>query len=331
MTTAGLLYHFRNSLSNFLWKIRLFKSIYPIKKENAIIMYHGIDNSSSTEFNLRYCNAKDFRSQLKYLKHNYNVVSLKEMFDSQSSKSGKVKIAITMDDGFENWIKYAAPVINELKIPVTMFISRPDNENYLWLDAIDIYISKCKESFSFEKCFFEKVDQYNYVDKEKNVNLKKLLESKSNLKAFHQIKEKFESIISNNFKDTDSTYWKLLNEAQIVELAESPYISIGSHCLSHIPLTNLSREQIIQELSSSKKQLEKITGNEINSIAYPIGDYSPDIVNLAEEAGYKYQLAVSYLNEKDVKDQRILSRIGVYSDYPKAEQMRQFIMQLNSK
>ena len=48
-------------------------------------------------------------------------------------------MAITFDDGYENWYTLAFPIIKKLKVPVSFFISTNQaNYSFLWSDFIDI-------------------------------------------------------------------------------------------------------------------------------------------------------------------------------------------------
>ncbi|MBK8368016.1 MAG: polysaccharide deacetylase family protein [Bacteroidetes bacterium] len=94
-------------------------------------------------------------------------------------------------------------------------------------------------------------------------------------------------------------------------MSKSPLIEIGSHTHRHYNLSNINTELVREELQKSKLILESITGKPILSIGYPDGDYSDSVKNIAEEVGYKYQLAVTYKDEQDKNDNRIRSRYSI--------------------
>jgi peptidoglycan/xylan/chitin deacetylase (PgdA/CDA1 family) len=71
------------------------------------------------------------------LKEHTNVVSLDDYFSGNLS-SEKVNVIVTFDDGYKSWVTTAAPVLGELQIPATFFISsgfldlsKADAENFL--------------------------------------------------------------------------------------------------------------------------------------------------------------------------------------------------------
>jgi len=63
-------------------------------------------------------------------------------------------------------------------------------------------------------------------------------------------------------------------------------IDIESHTVTHPKLDTLSYESQLTELRNSKKTLEEITGKEVNSIAYPFGNFNDDTIKASKTAGY---------------------------------------------
>lgn len=86
-----------------------------------ILTYHSIDESGS----VISTGANVFRRQMKFLSEaNFNVVSLKTL--GKSLLENKIlppkTIALTFDDGFENFYSEAFPILNEYNFPATVFL-----------------------------------------------------------------------------------------------------------------------------------------------------------------------------------------------------------------
>ena len=73
---------------------------------------------------------------------------------------------------------------------------------------------------------------------------------------------------------------------QICEMARGN-IDFGSHTHTHPMLIDLSEGQIREELTVSKNLIEKATGKTVNSLAYPNGEYLPEIFPIVADCGYK--------------------------------------------
>ncbi|WP_162921742.1 polysaccharide deacetylase family protein [Listeria costaricensis] len=69
-------------------------------------------------------------------------------------------------------------------------------------------------------------------------------------------------------------------------------IEMESHTVNHPELNQLPYEAQLRELTDSKKRIEAITGQEVNSICYPVGRYNEDTEKAAQEAGYRMGFAI---------------------------------------
>jgi peptidoglycan/xylan/chitin deacetylase (PgdA/CDA1 family) len=63
-------------------------------------------------------------------------------------------------------------------------------------------------------------------------------------------------------------------------------VLIGSHSVTHRPLTALSQAEALTELTESRQVLERILGEKVVLFALPYGASSPDVLRLSREAGY---------------------------------------------
>ena len=88
------------------------------------------------------------------------------------------------------------------------------------------------------------------------------------------------------------TAYPHITYAQLAEMAAGDTISIGSHTISHLRLTELSPDALKIETAKSKQILENFTGLKIRAIAYPEGYYDGEVIDAAKEAGYEIAFAV---------------------------------------
>jgi peptidoglycan/xylan/chitin deacetylase (PgdA/CDA1 family) len=73
-----------------------------------------------------------------------------------------------------------------------------------------------------------------------------------------------------------------LSRDQIIELAESGLVEVGSHSVTHPIFSKLSMSAQREEVQRSKSTLEEILGRPVTSFAYPFGsksDYTGDEFN----------------------------------------------------
>lgn len=109
---------------------------------------------------------------------------------------------------------------------------------------------------------------------------------KYNYPAVWSVHTRFVGAQDNNPKAT----WENLKEMQA-----SGLVTIASHTVNHLNLvtSNLTDQQILQELKDSKAILEKELGTEIKYFTYPEGDNDDRVHKLVVEAGYTGALAMT--------------------------------------
>jgi len=64
--------------------------------------------------------------------------------------------------------------------------------------------------------------------------------------------------------------------------------TIGSHTRTHTWLANETSERGLEEIAGSKRDLEERLGQPIRHFAYPGGQFTPQVVDLVAQAGYRF-------------------------------------------
>ena len=88
-----------------------------------------------------------------------------------------------------------------------------------------------------------------------------------------------------------------LNEKQILELLNSGLVKISSHSHSHLELNQIDKKSLKYELKKSKEIIESLTKTTTNSICYPLGKFSSQVIKECSLSNYEFQyssLAGSY-------------------------------------
>ena len=93
---------------------------------------------------------------------------------------------------------------------------------------------------------------------------------------------------------------------------EQDGISIESHTVNHKSMTELTDDQLRDELVNSKKEIEKRLDKKVDFVAYPTGTYNLHIANLVKEAGYKAAFTIKYGNVDKASNVYALERVPVF-------------------
>ena len=79
---------------------------------------------------------------------------------------------------------------------------------------------------------------------------------------------------------------RLMNADELLMLASSPFVEIGSHTSAHTDLSAASAEEAYREMASSKHELEELLQRPVDTFAYPRCYYSSACPDAARRAGY---------------------------------------------
>ncbi|MGP1585824.1 MAG: polysaccharide deacetylase family protein [Schwartzia sp. (in: firmicutes)] len=99
---------------------------------------------------------------------------------------------------------------------------------------------------------------------------------------------------------------------QAAEMEASGLINIESHTVTHSSLTDLNEEQLRQEITASKADIERRLGKQVDFLAYPTGTYNLHIAAIVKEAGYKGAFTVHYGNVDQKSNLYALERVPIF-------------------
>jgi len=247
--------------------------------ELAIFLFHGVING--TDYAVRnYTNKhleKDvFFRILQELKASGNAVSMDEVVEYwQNGESLPPRcFAITFDDGFENNYSVAAPILRDLHVPATFYVTTDfvENNSMSWIDRIEY----CLESVPQGSLHFpwNKEEHRFQTAKEKKQILDYI---RDNVKSTMSITPN--SVVSNIFaqcgtdkinSNKDQLDLKM-NWKQVRKLAEDDDFIVGGHSHTHKILSFLGTDELNFEIKTSIEMLRGKAGVEVRHYSYPEG------------------------------------------------------------
>jgi peptidoglycan/xylan/chitin deacetylase (PgdA/CDA1 family) len=83
-----------------------------------------------------------------------------------------------------------------------------------------------------------------------------------------------------------------LSADQIARLAALPLVEVGAHTVGHPYLDELGEDELHDEVAGSKADLERLTGTEARTFAYPYGAYDRRVRDAVVAAGFDSACAV---------------------------------------
>lgn len=261
------------------------------KSSVLVLCYHRV-NILKIDTNLLAVSPENFRKHMKFLKDNYNIVKFEDDWNKLSGRA----VVITFDDGYFDNYKNAFPILKELNIPATFFISTGNIEKgkEFWWDELENILlngNYFPESFHLKDEIYEcRWDTYNYEMR------------KNCYRSLHYLMKNFIDIKKREQWMTQLWNWKgekpntrsenlIINKSECKELERSDIISIGAHTMSHPSLKSLNVDQQREEIDGSIKYLSNVLNKEIDIFSYPFGikdiDFSNDTIELCKKLNIK--------------------------------------------
>lgn len=80
-------------------------------------------------------------------------------------------------------------------------------------------------------------------------------------------------------------YWVDKYPDEVKKIAEAGH-DLGNHSATHPHMSQLSKEQIKEELVTTGNKIEELTGVKSELFRPPFGEYTNDVISAAEECGY---------------------------------------------
>ena len=262
--------------------------------KGRILAYHGVTKKAPTVSNWQQIRVDEFIQQMAYLKKYYNVVPLTTMLEYLFYKKQIPNrcVALTFDDGYENNFSVVYPLLRELNLPATFFISTAFVENgnkSLWFDQVYEGIADYSDrNIDLSLCGFGILNTSTISAKSHVINL--LCEQLKSL-SHREMQARLEYILEKvSMKIGENILFPGMSCEQIRILAADPLITIGGHSHTHFVLSKLSEEEAWKEIIINKEFLEKNIGKPMTIFSYPNGNWNSEIVSLLRRAGYEFAL-----------------------------------------
>ena len=283
-------YYYKN-LKNFNIKNK--------KNESIILLYHGVSENVSKgieNHSQKHINYKEFEKNMVYLKKSNVILSMDELIylKENNDKFPVNSVVITFDDGFENNYSVAAPILDNLNIPATFYITSGliGTEILFWVDIIEDCINRTKEKFIEIELG---PNPYHFILESNNDKIYAINEIKSFCKSVnYKIKDTIidQVIMKTKIKPSEesSSNYKKMSWKQLKEIHENSLFLVGGHSTLHNILSFQPKEDMKDDIIKSIKLLEDNLNTRIKHYSYPEGQaihYNNHVKKILKSQGIK--------------------------------------------
>ncbi|MGM0609427.1 MAG: polysaccharide deacetylase family protein [Candidatus Muiribacteriota bacterium] len=298
-----------------------------MKNKLSILTFHRITEKQQNYFIPPMAiTSSGFEALIKNISHFYKFVDLKTAADKiKNNEYTGNSVAVSFDDGYKDNYDIAMPVLKKYNIPATFFVpvNQIDNNEPYWWDFLYYIVKNYRERLV---SFFEK-ETKNFSEFQsinRNIHLSEDMYCRVLVQQINSMTETDRITFLEKLKNSFGAYdgkRLLMNWNEIKDLKKQNF-SIGSHTLSHIPLTDLNEAEVEKEINLSKKILEKRINSPVNGFCYPRGAWNKDIESIVKKAGYDYAVTTEYgtnskkFNLYSMKRKNISDYMGLRNYFP---------------
>ena len=285
-----------------------------------ILMYHRIADLPDDPYELAV-SPRNFTRHLEYILESCTVMRLVDL--AKTIHSGEIpprSVAFTFDDGFADNQECALPILEDAKIPATVFVATGQigSDREFWWDELErVFLTT--EALPSQLSIMVGAQEYGWTidSKEKGQAIRaqlhrliKPLQSTTRDQIVEQLVDW--AGLSRNCR----AYNRALRASELVSLAGSGLIEIGAHTITHPSLAFLSEEEQGEEIIGSRMALETLIGEPVTSFAYPYGkqeDFTDRTATLVREAGFLQACTTVCASLEAGRDLFQLNRCGIHN------------------
>ena len=256
-----------------------------------VLMYHSVADASDSAWiePANHVPADVFQEQMTFLAQHRRVISLRDL--AGLLRAGRAPehgtVVLTFDDGYLDSLTVAAPVLQSLNLPTSLFlptgyVSREQNQ---WIDDIyAIFTDRTQQVLASDNRDEPSLDLTNpqTADAAYQSACHKALEASLSQRT-RLIDELREQLKPAGKPPRLTMNW---DEARSLQ-RDYPCISLGSHSVDHLDLSSASADDARTELQDSREDIARETGAPPNEVSFPYGRSSQTLQTLAAELGYK--------------------------------------------
>lgn len=264
-----------------------------------ILGYHRIADVRHDPYAL-CVSPQHFAEHLEVLHRLANRARLTQLIQGlQSNQLPRRTIVLTFDDGYADTLQTVKPLLDQYKIPATVFIPTGHLGGEFWWDELQRIVFSPEE---LPDCLSLQMNGSTY-DWTASKETPRRLSPESSDNTRHQLllslyrkvlplptteREKVFARLRDwtGIHADDQPLCRALSESELVQLASSDLLDIGAHSVTHPLLSELPVLAQRWEIEQSKRHLEQLLGRPVILFSYPNGSWSTATEEMVRDAGF---------------------------------------------
>jgi peptidoglycan/xylan/chitin deacetylase (PgdA/CDA1 family) len=313
----------KSTVINFLQAIsRLIPlRLYPclVKREVICIFYHAVSDGEMAHVRHLYpvVSVLDFKAALGYLQENYTLVSYDQLRDHYKKKTPLPSGAIhlSFDDGFKECFTVVRPLLLELGIPCTFFLTID------WLDNRMLYFRHAISLCVHQASKLDGVTQAEFIttiNRQFDLSLQDIVGFYAWITGFRSpedhVIDQVCTLLGIDVERFLVERQPYLTTAQIQQMHAEGF-TIGAHGLTHRKLGFVTEREVEAEITGSCRAVQDLTGQAVVPFSFPQSAGNVDRAQLADFLGRNPQVGLLF-DTKDLLVSETFIRNRVWAERP---------------
>jgi peptidoglycan/xylan/chitin deacetylase (PgdA/CDA1 family) len=233
-----------------------------------VLVYHRVTQQTDRrpdQFGIeRGMHAEVFEAQMRFMLKHFAPVAVSRLLEPPAQR---LRFAVTLDDGYEDNFRVAAPILRRLGVPATFYVVSDyvDTDRVFWWEQLAEAVRATREP-SFDGLPLGTPAQRRLVYQRLSVALRTAPHA-----ALAARLERVLGALGARPRAEGRAY-PLMSWRQLQELVRQGF-EIGGHTASHCNIVGADRELLRTEIVSSARCIEDRVGAPVLSFAYPFGDH----------------------------------------------------------
>jgi peptidoglycan/xylan/chitin deacetylase (PgdA/CDA1 family) len=276
-----------------------------------ILMYHHIRD---VEFDPGALSVSSlhFAEQLEVLRAEARPIALDTLAHRLFNGSVQQRsVVVTFDDGYQNNLLQAKPLLDHHDVPATFFITTGTHDRtitFWWDELVGLLLHPGVLPEKLELCIKSRPFRHDLgavaiYSEDAALRFRNWREWEDPptprhalFTALHRIlmalrNEEQRAVLKDlrrwaGIEGNDDRADRRLADSEISLLSGDPLISIGAHTVTHPMLSTLASDRQHEEIQNNKSRLEEILGKPVQGFSYPYGDYTRETIGIVREMGF---------------------------------------------
>lgn len=254
----------------------------------VILCYHGIGEAGNP---LGVAPPRElFEAQMRFLCENYRVATLDEACRELSSGAKtEPGVVVTFDDGYRSAYTVAFPILQKYRLPATVYLTIESVETgqVAWYDRVFLAMTVAPSG----ELQLDLQGPWRFQLNSPEDRLRAALEVVALLRTLpNSQRRKCCQLLENKIGLPPNALSSRVLTWEEIHTMHQAGVAFGSHTLTHPVVSQLTTQELEQELGASKCLLETKLGNSVLDFAFPFGkgsDCSAAALSALARCGYR--------------------------------------------